>query len=151
MSDEGLKHRIQEAMKATMRAQEKERLGVIRLILAGIKQWEVDERITLNDEQVLTLLDKMIRQRREAIKQFEAGNRSDLAEKEAFEIRVIQEFMPSPLSDAEIRQLLTEAIQTLAASSIRDMGKVMAHLKPKLQGRADMAEVGNMVKTLLSH
>jgi len=147
---ESLKNQIQEAMKTAMRSQEKERLGVIRLILAGMKQQEVDERIVLSDEQILALLDKMIRQRKESIKQFEAGNREDLVKQEAFEINVIQEFLPTALSEAEINDLIHKAIQELNASSIRDMGKVMAVLKPKLQGRADLGEVGNIIKKLLS-
>lgn len=150
MSDGGLKHRLQEAIKTAMRAQAKERLGTLRLIHAGIKQREVDERIELNDDQVLTLLDKMIRQRNESIKQFEVANRSDLIDKENFEIGIIQEFLPTPLTQDEVQQLVKTAISELSAQSIRDMGKVMAHLKPKLQGRADMAEVSALIKTLLS-
>lgn len=150
MSEEGLKHRIQEAMKSAMRAQEKERLGTIRLMQAAIKQKEVDERIELNDEQVLNLLDKMIRQRKESIKQFEAANRQDLVEKESFEIRIIQEFLPTPLSQDEIRQMVEQAVKETSAQSVKDMGKVMAQLKPKVQGRADISEVGNLIKTLLS-
>ncbi len=144
-----LKGRILESMKEAMRAQAKERLGTIRLIQAAIKQREVDERIELNDEQVLSLLDKMVRQRKEAIKQFEAGNRNDLVQKEESEIVVIQEFLPSPLSKEEIQSLIKSAIQEVGASSIKDMGKVMNILKPKLQGRADMAEVGNIIKESL--
>jgi len=146
-----LKHTIQEAMKAAMRSGQKERLGVIRLIQAGIKQQEVDERIVLNNEQILALLDKMIRQRREAIKQFEAGKREDLVQKENFEIGVIQEFLPAALSDEEIKVLVNQAIQEEGATSIRDMGKVMAVLKPKLQGRADIGAVGNLIKNLLAN
>lgn len=149
MSEQTLKGRIQESMKEAMRAQAKERLGVIRLIQAAIKQREVDERIMLDDEQVLSLLDKMIRQRKESIKQFEAGHRDDLVQKENLEITVIQEFMPSPLSKEETEAHIKAAIQETGAASVRDMGKVMAILKPKLQGRVDMAEVGNMIKDLL--
>lgn len=145
-----LKDQIQEAMKTAMRSQAKERLGVIRLILASIKQQEVDERIVLSDEQILSLLDKMIRQRKESIKQFEAGNREDLVKKESFEIEVIQEFLPPALSEAEIDDLIQKAIQETSASSIKDMGKVMALLKPKLQGRADLGTVGNSIKKMLS-
>lgn len=147
---QGLKERITEAMKAAMRAQEKERLGTIRLIQAAIKQREVDERIMLNDEQVLGLLDKMIRQRKESIKQFEAGNRPDLVAKENFEVEIIQGFLPSPLSESEIQEMVKEAIKTTGASSVKDMGKVMNTLKPQLQGRADMAMVGNLIKSHLS-
>lgn len=150
MTQEGLKHRIQEAVKAAMRAQAKERLGVLRLINAGIKQWEVDERIDLNDEQILSLLDKMIRQRKESIKQFEVAKRSDLVDQETFEIGIIQEFLPSPLSVDEIQQLVKEAIAETSAQSVKDMGRVMALLKPKVQGRADVGEVGALIKTMLS-
>lgn len=150
MSENGLKERIQEAMKVAMRAQAKDRLGTIRLILAGIKQIEVDERITLSEEQVLSLLDKMIRQRKEAIKQFEAGNRQDLVDKESSEIAIIQEFLPVPLSSEEIEARIKQVIQQQSATSIRDMGKVMAILKPEFQGRADLGEVGSSVKKLLS-
>ncbi len=150
MTESGLKIRISDAMKDAMRAQAKERLGTIRLIQAAIKQWEVDERISLTDEQVLGLLDKMIRQRKEAIKQFEAAKRDDLVQKETAEIFVIQEFLPTPLSDTEINQLIEEAIQQVKAQTIRDMGKVMAILKPKLQGRADLGVVGELIKKRLS-
>lgn len=145
-----LKARILEEMKNAMRAQAKERLGVIRLIQAAMKQQEVDERIVLNDEQVLAILDKMIRQRKEAIVQFEAGHRHDLVAKESFEIKLIQEFLPEPLSTEAVQGLITEAIQEVGASSIRDMAKVMAILKPKLQGRADLGEVSSRIKNLLS-
>lgn len=150
MTDSGLKFKIQEDMKATMRAQDKARLGVIRLIQAGIKQIEVDQRIELNDEQVLQILDKMLRQRRESIKQFEMAKRDDLVQQEVFEIDVIQSFLPSPLTVDEIKTLIDEAIQEVKAESIRDMGKVMALLKPKVQGRADMGDVGNLIKSKLS-
>lgn len=150
MTATDLKGRIQEAMKEAMRAQAKERLGTIRLIQAAIKQWEVDERISLSDEQILSLLDKMIRQRKEAIKQFDLGGRQDLVEKESNEINLIQEFMPTPLSDKEVEQFIEQAIKETQAASIRDMGKVMAILKPKLQGRADLAQVGSLIKSRLS-
>lgn len=144
-----LKNQISEAMKVAMRAQDKERLGIIRLIQAEIKQREVDERISLNDEQVLAILDKMVRRRREAIVQFEAGHRDDLVQKETFEIQVIQEFLPAQLSAEAVECLVSEVIQETGATTIRDMGKVLAVLKPKLQGRADLGEVGNLVKRLL--
>lgn len=155
MSEVGLREKIQEAMKEAMRAQvkdpkAKERLGVIRLIQAAIKQWEVDERITLEDAQILQLLDKMVRQRKESIKQFEAGKRQDLIDKEQFEINLIQEFLPTPLTKEVINSEIKAAITEVGASSIRDMGKVMAILKPKIQGRADIGEVGNWVKEHLS-
>lgn len=149
-SEGNLKSNIQEAMKNAMRAQEKERLGTIRLIQAGIKQQEVDERIVLNDEQVLALLDKMIRQRREAIAQFEIGNRPDLVQKELFEIQIIQEFLPPQLEQSEIDSMITQTIQETGAASVKDMGKVMAILKPKLQGRADLGAVGALIKNKLS-
>lgn len=150
MKDVDLKVTIQEAMKAAMRSQEKERLGTIRLILAAIKQWEVDERKDLSDEQVLSILDKMIRQRRESIKQYEVANRTDLAQKEQSEIEVIQAFLPAPLTANEIQGLVKQAVQEVGAQSIKDMSKVMAAIKPKVQGRADMGEVGNLIKNLLS-
>lgn len=150
MSEEILKNKIQAAMIATMRAQDKVKLGVIRLIQAGIKQQEVDERITLDDQQILSLLDKMIRQRRESIKQFEAANRDDLVQKESFEITVIQEFLPQALTATELQELIKQAIKEVDAQSIRDMAKVMTILKPKVQGRADIGEVGALIKTLLT-
>lgn len=141
-----IKGQIQEDMKNAMRAQDKERLATIRLILAALKQREVDERITLSDDQVLAVLDKMLKQRRESIAQYETGNRQDLADKEAAEIRVIQTYLPAQLNDAEIDQLIKAAIQETNAATARDMGKVMAVLKPKLQGRADIAAVSAKVK-----
>lgn len=145
-----LKLAIQEAMKSAMRSQDKERLGTIRLILAAVKQWEVDERKILSDEQLLIILDKMIRQRRDSIKQYEAANRNDLAQKEATEIQVIQAFLPTPLTAEEIQALVKQAVQETGAASIKDMAKVMAVIKAKVQGRADMGEVGNLIKNLLS-
>lgn len=145
-----IKGQIQEDMKAAMRSQDKERLAIIRLILAALKQREVDERIELADEHVLAILDKMIKQRRESITQFEAGNRPELAAKEAAEIRVIQEYLPAQLSDAEIIALIDSAIADAGATSAKDMGKVMAILKPKVQGRADVTAVSAKVKERLS-
>lgn len=150
-----LKEKIKTVMVATMKAAasnpaEKEKLGVIRLIQAALKQKEVDERIVLNDEQILNILDKMVRQRQDSVKQFELANRHDLVKKELAEIQIIQEFLPTPLTSAEIQALIAEAVQEVGAQSIRDMGKVMAILKPKLQGRADMGEVGNLIKAQLS-
>jgi uncharacterized protein YqeY len=145
-----LRETIQAEMVATMRAQDKPKLGVIRLVQAAIKQQEVDERIVLSDEQVLSLLDKMIRQRKDSMKQFAEGNRDDLVQKESFEIDIIQAFLPTPLKPEEIEALVKETIQAVGASSIRDMGKVMAILKPKLQGRADMGEVGALIKAQLA-
>jgi uncharacterized protein YqeY len=144
-----LKERITDDMKAAMRAGEKERLGVIRMITAAIKQREVDERITLDDTQVLSVLEKMIKQRKESLVQFQAGNRQDLVEKEAAEITLLQGYLPSQLSDAEIDSLITDAIAATGAASIKDMGKVMAVIKGKAQGRADMAAVGAKIKAKL--
>jgi uncharacterized protein len=144
-----LKERITEDMKAAMRSGEKERLGVIRMITSGIKQREVDERITLDDAQVLSVLEKMIKQRKESIVQFQAGNRQDLVDKETAEITLLQSYMPAQLSGAEIDTLIGEAVTATAAASIKDMGKVMAIIKAKAQGRADMAAVGAKIKAKL--
>lgn len=150
MSAGSIKQRLDDAMKAAMRAQEKQRLGVIRLIQAAFKQKEVDERITITDEIALQILDKMVKQRRESIKQFEAANRHDLAEIEHYELGVIQEFMPAALSADEIQHLVAAAIQESGAKSAKDMGLVMAILKPQLQGRADMSQVSSLIKTMLA-
>ena len=144
-----LKERITDDMKAAMRAGEKERLGVIRMINAAIKQREVDERISLDEAQVLSVLEKMIKQRKESVVQFQAGNRPDLVEKEAAEITLLQSYMPAQLSAGEIDALITEAIAAAAATSIKDMGKVMGIVKGKAQGRADVAAVGARVKAKL--
>jgi len=145
-----LKQRIQEDMKTCMKAGDKRTLGSIRLILAAIKQREVDERIELNDQQVLATLDKMVKQRRESIAQYEKAQRTELAEQEAFEIAVIQKYLPEALSDSEIAALVAEAISSSGASSLKDMGRVMGQLKPKMQGRADMAAVSALVKQQLT-
>jgi len=145
-----IKAQIQESMKDAMRAKEKERLGVIRLILAAIKQREVDERIELDDEQVLVTLDKMLKQRRESITQFEAAGRQELADIEAAEIKIIQTFMPEPLSAEEIGSMIDEAISQTGASEMKDMGKVMGVLKPKMQGKADMGAVSKLIKEKLA-
>ena len=144
-----LKARITEDMKAAMRGGDKRRLGVIRLIQSAIKQREVDERVELDDAQVIVTLDKMLKQRRDSIEQYQKASREDLAEQEAFEIGVIQEYMPAALSEAEIDALVDEAIAATGASSMRDMGEVMGRLKPKLQGRADMGEVSKRIKSRL--
>jgi hypothetical protein len=149
MSQESLKKRIEEAMKAAMRAQDKPRLGTVRLILAAIKQREVDERITLDDTQVLVVLDKMLKQRRDSVDQFRKAGREDLATIEEAEMKVIQEFMPTALSDAELDALVAEAVATSGAASMKDMGKVMALLKPQVQGRADMGAVSAKIKAKL--
>lgn len=150
MTTSAIKGQIQEDMKTAMRSQDKERLATIRLILAALKQREVDERITLTDEHVLAILDKMLKQRRESITQYEAGNRPDLAEKEAAEIKVIQAYLPEQLSETDITALIDAAIQESGATSAKDMGKVMAVLKPKVQGRADVGAVSAKVKERLS-
>ena len=145
-----LKERITEDMKTAMRSGEKERLATIRLILAAIKQREVDERITLDDSQVLAAVEKMIKQRKEAISQFEAGGRADLVAKESAEITVLQAYLPAQLSDAEVDSLIAEAIASTGAASIKDMGKVMGAVKAKAQGRADMGAVSARIKQKLS-
>ncbi len=144
-----LKETIQEAMKNFMRAQDKPRLSAVRMILAAIKQREVDERITLEDADVLAALDKMAKQRRESIAQFEQANRQDLVDKEKLELTVIQSFLPEQLSEAEMDALISETIEAVGAASMKDMGKVMGLLKPKLQGRADMSLVSGKIKAAL--
>jgi len=141
-----LKDQINEDMKTAMRAKDKERLGAIRLILAALKQREVDERIELNDSQVIGVLEKMIKQRRESLAQYQNAGRDDLAARESFEIDLIQTYMPNSLSDAEIESLIADAIAATGAQSLRDMGKVMALIKDQAQGRADMAAVSARVK-----
>jgi uncharacterized protein YqeY len=145
-----LKERITDDMKTAMRSGEKGRLGVIRMITSAIKQREVDERITLDDTQVLSVLEKMIKQRKESVVQFQAGNRQDLVDKEAAEIALLQGYLPSQLSDTEIDILINDAIAASGASSIKDMGKVMAIIKGKAQGRADLGLVGAKIKARLS-
>jgi uncharacterized protein len=144
-----LKERITEDMKAAMRASEKERLSTIRLVQAAIKQREVDERITLDDAQVLTVLEKMVKQRKESIAQFEQGNRKDLADKERREIELLQAYLPEQLPAAELDALIRDAIAATGAASIKDMGKVMGVVKSKAAGRADMAAVGARVRAAL--
>ena len=144
-----LKERITDDMKAAMRSGEKERLGTIRMITAAIKQREVDERISLDDAQVLSVLEKMIKQRKESLEQFKAGNRQDLADKEAAEITLLQGYMPSQLSAAELDALINDAVAATGATSIKDMGKVMGLIKTKAQGRADMGAVGAKIKAKL--
>jgi uncharacterized protein YqeY len=136
-------------MKAAMRSGDKERLGVIRMITAAIKQREVDERIVLDDTQVVSVLEKMVKQRKESVVQFEAGNRADLVAKESAEIAVLASYLPTPLNDSELDALINEAIATTGASSIKDMGKVMGIIKGKAQGRADMGAVGAKIKAKL--
>lgn len=150
MADSELKSRINDDMKTAMRAREKDRLGVIRLILAAIKQKEVDERIELDDTQVLAVLDKMVKQRRDSIEQYNKAGREELSAKEQAEVDVIQQYMPAELSDEELDQLVQEAVVAAGASSMQDMGKVMAQLKPRVQGRADMGKVSQKVKAAIS-
>ena len=145
-----LKDQITDAMKDAMRAKDKERLGTVRLILAELKRIEVDERIELDDERIIAIMDKMLKQRRDSISQFEDAGRQDLADTEKAELAVIQSFMPAALSEEEVSQLVAEAIADTDAQSMKDMGKVMAQLKPQLQGRADMTEVSKLIKVRLS-
>jgi uncharacterized protein YqeY len=145
-----LKARIQEDMKSAMRAGEKDRLANIRMLMAAIKQREVDERIELDDAQVLSVIDKMVKQRRESITQFKAGGRADLVAKEEAELGLLGAYLPAQLSDAELEALVSEAIAATGAASIRDMGKVMAAIKAKAAGRADMGAVGARIKARLS-
>jgi uncharacterized protein len=145
-----LKTSLQDAMKAAMKAGDKPRLGVVRLMLSALKQIEVDERIELDDTRVTTILDKMVKQRRESISQFETAARDDLIAQEQFEIEIIQEFLPQALSAAEIEAILDDAFASTGASSIKDMGKVMGIIRPKVVGRADMGEISNSIKARLN-
>ena len=144
-----LKERITEDMKTAMRSGEKDRLAVIRLLQAAIKQREVDERITLDDAQVTSVLEKMIKQRKESVVAFEKGGRADLVDKENAEIAVLQPYLPAQLSDAELDALIAEAISSTGAASIKDMGKVMGVVKAKAAGKADMGAVGARIKAKL--
>jgi hypothetical protein len=144
-----LKDRIQQDVKDAMRAKDKSRLAAIRLITAAIKQREVDERIELDDAQVTAVLDKMAKQRRESISQFEKAGRDDLIAQEVMELEIIQSYLPEQLGEDEINALIDSAMQATGATSIRDMGKVMGQLKPKLQGRADMSAVSALIKARL--
>lgn len=144
-----LTERLKDEQKAAMKARNKPRLGAIRLVLAAIKQREVDERITLSDDDVLAVLVKMVKQRRDSVVQYEAANRQDLADVELAEIAVLDEFMPQPLSDDEVVALLDEAVVSTGAVSMQDMGKLMGVLKPLIQGRADMGKVSQLVKAKL--
>ncbi len=150
MPQSALKARLEADVKTAMRAKDKPRLGVLRLVMAAIKQREVDERIELDDTQLLAVLDKMLKQRRDSLSQYEAAGRDDLAQQEAFEIGVLQEFLPSALSESELDALIVQAIQISGASDIKDMGKLMAELRPKVQGRADMGMVSQKVKQALN-
>lgn len=145
-----IKERLQQDVKQAMRDKDAQRLSVLRFILAAIKQIEVDKRIEIDDVQTLAILDKQLKQRQETMVQFEAAGRADLVDKEKFEIGIIQHYRPTPLNENEIVILLDQAIATSQATSIRDMGKVMAILKPQIQGRADLAVVSEKIKDRLS-
>jgi|SRR3990172_3053077 len=146
----GLKQRLNDEVKSAMRSQNKERLAILRVIMAALKQKEVDERIELDDSHVLSILDKLAKQHRDSIEQFKNGGRDDLVKKETGELQVVLEFMPTPLTDAEIEQFIRETITAADATGVKEMGKVMSQLKPRVQGRADMGKVSGMVKQLLS-
>ncbi|WP_217522153.1 GatB/YqeY domain-containing protein [Vibrio metschnikovii] len=140
---------LKEEQKLAMKAKDKARLGTIRLALAAIKQREVDEQITLNDDDILTVLVKMVKQRRDSVTQYEAANRQDLADVEKAEITVLEEFMPQPLSEEDVIALIDSAVAESQASGMQDMGKVMALIKPHIQGRADMGRVSSLVRAKL--
>ena len=144
-----MQDRLKDEMKQAMKSRNKVRLGVIRLMMAAIKQKQVDERIVLDDDQVIVVLDKMLKQRRESIRQYRDANRVDLAEVEEAEVLVIQDFLPLALTEEEIADMVKSAINDCSASSIKDMGKVMGILKPAMQGRADMAVVSVKIKEIL--
>lgn len=145
-----IKEQLNNDIKDAMRAKDKNLLSTLRLITAAIKQIEVDERIEVNDERMLIILDKMSKQRKESIAQFEKANRDDLVAQEQYELEVISKYLPEPLTGGEIEELVSEAIMSTGAEKMADMGKVMAILKPKLQGRADMGQVSAMIKAKLS-
>jgi hypothetical protein len=144
-----IKARLTQAMKEAMRAKDSERLGTVRMALSALKQVEVDERIELDDTRVLAILDKQVKQRIDAAKQYRDANREDLAAKEDAEVAVLRDFLPQPLSEDEIAALIDEAVAETGASSMQDMGKVMGLLKPRLQGRADMGAVSGKIKARL--
>lgn len=145
-----LRLRIDEDMKAALRAKEKRKLDAVRLIIAALKQVEIDERITLDETRIFAILDKMVKQRRDSVSQYEAAGRADLAEQEAYEISIIQAYLPQALSAEEIAALVSAAIAESGVTTLKDMSKVMALLKPKLQGRADMGAVSQHIKSRLS-
>ena len=147
---ETLKTRLQDDMKSSMKSGNKERLGVIRLMLSAIKQIEVDERIELDSDRITAVLDKMAKQRRESIAQFEKAGRDDLTAIEQAELEIILEFLPEALSEAEINDLVEQSINATGATTLKDMGKLMGMLKPQLQGRADMGKVSQLIKSRLS-
>lgn len=150
MSDSALKTRITDDVKTAMRSKDKERLATLRLLTSAIKQIEVDERIELTDDQVITVIEKMLKQRKDSIEQFEKAGRNELAEIEIKEVAILKEFMPEQLSDADIDALIDEAMAATGASEMKDMGKVMGILKPKLAGKADMGAVSGKIKAKLS-
>lgn len=150
MADSALKQQLTDAMKDAMRAKDKERLGTLRLALSEIKRVEVDERIEPDDARVTGILDKMVKQRRESVRQYEEGGRQDLVDQENNEIAVLQEFLPAALDGEELASIINSAIAETGAESIRDMGKVMGVVKPQVLGRADMGEVSNQIKALLN-
>jgi len=141
---------LKEEQKLAMKAKDKQRLGTIRLALAAIKQREVDEQITLSDDDIVGVLTKMVKQRRDSVSQYEAANRQDLADAEKIEITVLEEFMPQPLTDEEVSALIDSAITDSYATGMQDMGKVMAVLKPHIQGRTDMGKVSGLVRAKLA-
>lgn len=145
-----LREQLNEDMKSAMKARETERLGAIRLLLSEVKRREVDERITLDDAGVISVVEKMIKQRKDSISQYEKAARQDLADKEKFEIGVLEAYLPQQLSQAEIEAIVAEAVATSGAKTAADMGKIMAILKPKLAGRADMGKVSGLVKAKLA-
>jgi len=145
-----LKTHLQNEMKNAMRAKEKDRLLVIRGVLAAIKQREIDEQIELDDTQILAVLDKLVKQRRDSAQQFRDAQRTDLSDKEEMEMKVLQEFLPAALSESEIIQMIEEGIETCGAQSMKDMGKVMGIIKSKAQGRADMSQISSLIKQKLS-
>ena len=150
MSQTHLKQRITEAMKAAMRARDKARLGTVRLALAEIKKVEIDERIDLDDSRITSILDKMVKQRRDSIKQFETASRTDLVAQEQLEINVIKEFLPEMLSQEELDTIIKTALEESGASSMQDMGNLMRLVKPQVVGRADMGAVSQKIKAALS-
>ena len=144
-----IKDRISNELKDAMRAREKAKLDALRLIMAAVKQVEVDERIDVSDERMLIILDKMAKQRKESIAQFSAANRQDLVDKEVFELDLISQYLPTPLSQAEISELVQQAVTAMNAQTMADMGKVMAYIKPKAQGRCDMSQISVLIKNTL--
>ena len=144
-----LKQQIQEDMKTALRAHDKQRLGVVRLILAAIKQVEVDERVAVDDARIIQILNKMLKQRRDSIAQYDQAKRVDLADQERLEVKIIETYLPEPLSEADIDRIVSETITKVGATSIKEMGKVIAALKDQLQGRADMTQISAKIKAHL--